>query len=116
MKIDGINLFELCELLKLAGKGDFVISSWKGKRYFRRYVKPKNPRTKKQREQREKFSKAVEEWHKSSKEEREVYNKLAKELGENVTGLNLFVSDYLKSTKFTSNPYQIRIKSVPKPY
>lgn len=94
MKIEGVNIFELAELLKLAGKGDFVLVTLKGKRYFRRYVKPRDPRTKKQRERRKKFGETVKEWRKLSEAKKAHYNKLAKRRSMN--GMNLFVREYVK--------------------
>jgi hypothetical protein len=91
MKMEGIDLFGLFELV---GKGKYVLSSWKGKKYIRRYVKPKNPRTKKQLKQRKKFTDAVQAWHKLRESEKAHYNKLAERYA--ISGMNLFISRHVK--------------------
>lgn len=91
MKMVGVDLFEL---LQSVGKGEYVVSSWKGRKYVRRYVIPKNPRTKKQLKQRKKFTEAVKKWHKLSESEKAHYNKLAERYA--ISGMNLFISRYVK--------------------
>lgn len=93
MKIEGEGI-DLFVLLQAVGKGKFVISSWKGRTYIRRYVRPKNPRTKKQLKQRKKFTGAVKEWRKLSEGEKAHYNKLAERYA--ISGMNLFISRYVK--------------------
>ncbi len=78
------------ELHGAVGK-ELVVSSWKGIPYVRAYVVPRNPRTKGQRRQRGRFSKAVVAWKKLTPAERENYNRAA----EHMSGYNLFISQFL---------------------
>ena len=85
---DILNLFG--EVLDALKRKELIFLGWKDKKYFKKYRKPKNPRTKKQQSNRNRFKKAVREWHKLSDEEQEKYKTLAEELS--MTGFNLFIS------------------------
>jgi wobble nucleotide-excising tRNase len=88
---DILNMVE--DVLDALKRKELVISKWKDKKYFRKYKKPKNPRTRKQQGNRNKFKRAVGEWKKLSEKEKENYKELAEEL--HMTGFNLFISKYL---------------------
>jgi len=70
-----------------------IASSWRGIPYLREYVKPRNPRTKRQQKHRGRFGEAVAAWKGLSRTEQRAYDRRAVRM----TGLNLFIQEYLKS-------------------
>jgi len=71
-------------------------STSKGLRCYREpYYITRNPRTVAQQAWRKVFGDAVRAWRDLTSEEKELYNKRAKR--KNMSGYNLFISDYLKS-------------------
>jgi len=56
---------------------------------------PTNPQTEKQQAHRKKYGEGVEAWRNLTNEEKDVYNKRA--VGRKMSGVNLFMKEYLKS-------------------
>ncbi len=67
-----------------------------GTQYVKEYKKPRNPRTIAQQEQRMKYKEAVGMWRVLPESEKEVYRQKAVNLP--MTGYNLFIRSYLKTT------------------
>ncbi|MDO9537258.1 MAG: hypothetical protein Q7J68_02950 [Thermoplasmata archaeon] len=65
-----------------------------GKQYVRKWVKPKDPKTPLQMQQREKYARANEIWKEMSPDEKQIYREHAKGLG--MSGYNLFVSEFTR--------------------
>jgi hypothetical protein len=63
---------------------------------MRRYVIPANPDTPNQKRQRGRFKDAVKAWHELSHDGKKAYNIRAQKKKLNISGYNLFVSEYLK--------------------
>jgi|GEM_PF-6439809 len=80
-------------ILDALKRKELIFLGWKDKKYFKKYRKPKNPRTKRQQTNRNRFKRAVREWHNLSNEEQEKYKVLAEKLS--MTGFNLFISKCL---------------------
>jgi len=74
-----------------------VFSVWKGRQYFRSWVKPANPRTAKQQANRDVLAKLVARWQElqSDPEVVSAWNKEA--LPFTITGFNLFVKQGMAS-------------------
>ena len=70
-----------------------VAGSWKGHEYIRPYVKPSNPRTESQMEQRNLFSQATKAWGQLTPRQQEFYNRIA----DGMTGYNVFVKRHIEA-------------------
>ncbi|MDI6917874.1 MAG: hypothetical protein QMC80_08785 [Thermoplasmatales archaeon] len=91
------NLFLLAEIYKRVAHGDRIVTYNRyGKTYVRRYFVPRNPRTEKQRNHRDRFKNAVKEWKNLTEKEKETYKQLAE--GMSMSGFNLFMSLKMKET------------------
>jgi len=74
-----------------------VFSVWKGRQYFRSWVKPANPRTAKQQANRDVLAKLVERWQ-SLQADPEIVSAWNREaLPFTITGFNLFVKQGMAS-------------------
>ncbi len=80
------------ELLAHLASG-YILSSRKGRPYFKRYAAPRNPRTPGQRSARLAFARAVHAWQAADPSVKARYNEQAK--SQRGTGYNLFVRDFL---------------------
>jgi len=65
--------------------------------YVRRYFVPFNPQSPAQISRRNLFKAGVQSWQGLTNSEKQVYNDKAVKLKFNMTGFNLFMSNYLKS-------------------
>ena len=84
--------------LEAHGKFDKLIYGKVGKtgnQYAKRYAKPTNPRSPRQKVQRSKYSEAVDAWNNLDPEEKKTY--IHKTAGSRRTGYNQFVAEYIKS-------------------
>ncbi len=79
------------------GSQKFVYSSWRGISYVKRYVKPNNPRTKKQRKYRMLFGNATRAYQALSAEEKQSFARKAQ--GLSLSGFNVFVSEYMRKRR-----------------
>ncbi|MFH0975879.1 MAG: hypothetical protein V1874_08870 [Spirochaetota bacterium] len=61
---------------------------------IRSYIIPCNPNTFTQRRNRQSFAKAVKSWQALAEEEKNKYNRKARNL--NMSGYNLYISDFMK--------------------
>ena len=75
--------------------GDIVFYNRYGRTYIRRYVIPRNPNTLKQRSIRRSFADAVKAWQNVNNTIKDRFNRKADYL--NMSGYNLFISEYMKS-------------------
>ena len=113
---------------KISGKiGSVVFYQRKNKQCIRTWVLPHNPDTAAQKRTRGKFATAVRSWQTMSGDERYIFTRKAR--GKNMSGYNLFISQYLTKTigktgadataTYMNMPYQYtesnRIHSVSKP-
>jgi len=64
--------------------------------YREPYYFPSNPRTPSQQANRQKFANAVHAWQSLTEEQKKVYNERAK--GKNLSGYNLFISEYMRTS------------------
>ncbi len=76
--------------------GDIVIYTIGKRKFFRRYVVPRNPHTEGQRIVRRAFSDAVRSWQQLSAGEKEQYNIRAAKYDRK--GYNLYISMFMKET------------------
>lgn len=76
--------------------GGFVFYRRKKTQCIRTYFMPRNPDTLSQRNVRNSFANAVKSWQALTAEERFKY--LRKARGRNLSGYNLFISEYMKET------------------
>ncbi len=74
--------------------GNVVFYYSRGKQCIRTYVIPRNPDTEAQRLVRRAFGDAVRSWQAMRPDDKYAYNKTARFL--NMSGYNLFISNYLK--------------------
>ncbi len=74
--------------------GNLVFYMRKGTQCVRVHVIPRNPDTEAQRAMRRSFADAVRSWQAMSADERYAYNRKARYL--NMSGYNLYISNYLK--------------------
>jgi len=72
-----------------------IASSWRGIPYIREYVKPRNPRTGLQQENRGRFSEAVAAWQRLPLAEQKAYDRKAVRM----TGQNLFIRRFLRGRR-----------------
>jgi len=74
-----------------------VFSNWKGRGYFRSYVKPANPRTNAQQAHRDVMKKLVARWKEivTTNDIKQAWNAVA--LDQLISGYNLFVKEGRKS-------------------
>ena len=79
------------------GMDDTVFYVVNGKQYTRKFVKPKNPKTKEQVELRKLFAEAIEQWRVLLLEKRREYNRRAER--SHMNGFNLFISEFIKNRK-----------------
>jgi hypothetical protein len=75
--------------------GNIVFFSYGNRTFFRSYVKPRNPDTIAQRNNRSLFRDAMKAWQLLSCFDRAAYSRRARRLG--MTGHNLFISRYMRS-------------------
>ena len=73
----------------------YVVASWKGFTYVRRYEVPRNPRSKKQQRHRARFAEAVAAWRRLTAKERKTYDRRA----VGMSGYNLFISEFMAPGK-----------------
>lgn len=74
-----------------------VFSNWKGRTYFRSWVKPANPKTEKQQANRDVLKKLVERWQEIKADSEAVAAWNAYALPYTVTGFNLFIKQGMAS-------------------
>lgn len=74
-----------------------VFSNWKGRTYFRSWVKPANPQTAKQQANRDVLKKLVERWQEIRADSEAVAAWNAYALPYTVTGFNIFVKQGMAS-------------------
>ncbi len=72
-----------------------VFIGWRGIQDVRRWVKPANPRTTKQVEQRNRFTQAVDKYHELTPTDKQAWE--TKASGKPYSGFNLFVSRVVKT-------------------
>jgi len=72
-----------------------VYIGWRGIQDVRRWVKPANPRTTKQVEQRNRFTQAVDKYHELTPTDKQAWE--TKASGKPYSGFNLFVSRVVKT-------------------
>lgn len=74
-----------------------VFSNWKGRSYFRSYVKPANPKTNKQKANRAEQALLVKRWQEiiDTADKKAAWNAVA--LKDQISGYNLFVKEGRKS-------------------
>jgi hypothetical protein len=80
------------ELLARLAEG-WILSSRKGRPYFKRYAVPANPRTPGQRAARGAFARAVHAWQAADTPVKAKWNDLAR--STQATGYNLFIKEFL---------------------
>jgi hypothetical protein len=80
------------ELLARLAEG-YILSSRKGRPYFKRYASPANPRTPGQRAARGAFARAVHAWQAADPAVKARYNEIART--QAATGYNLFIREFL---------------------
>ncbi len=76
--------------------GNIVFYKRKGIQCLRRYVIPHNPDTEAQRKNRHTFRNAVSSWKALSVEEKNTWNKKVRRLRKQMSGYNLYISEYMK--------------------
>jgi len=84
-----------------------VYMEWKGLHTVRMWVKPYNPRTPAQIEQRTWFARAVAGWHALTPEMRKKWDEKAKKIStalHPLSGFNYFVRKYLEFKDFPPDP------------
>jgi hypothetical protein len=93
--------------------GNVVFYTRYGRQCVRTYVIPRNPDTEAQRAVRRSFADAVASWQAMPPEEQHEYNRKARYL--NMSGYNLYISNYLKRTRciITRIPADEQISKVP---
>ncbi len=74
--------------------GNVVFYTRRGRQCVRLHVIPRNPDTEAQRAVRRSFGDAVRSWQTMNPDERHTYNRKARYL--NMSGYNLYISNYLK--------------------
>jgi hypothetical protein len=74
--------------------GNVVFYTNRGRQCVRTYVVPRNPDTAAQRAVRRSFGDAVRSWQAMSQDEQYAYTRKARSL--NISGYNLYISNYLK--------------------
>lgn len=74
-----------------------VAGDWKGRNYLRTFVKPKNPKTPRQLEQREFYETAVARWAAYVTLQKQAYAHKAKFDKRNLSGYNTSISSYMKA-------------------
>lgn len=83
----------------LSGRsGDIVLYNRKGRQCVRKYVVPANPDSEARRRCRNSMKDAVTAWQSVTAEEKAAYNRRANRSKKNLTGYNLFVSEYIKQS------------------
>jgi len=80
------------ELLARLAEG-YILSSRKGRPYFKRYAAPANPRSPGQRAARGAFARAVHAWQAADPAVKARYNEIART--QAATGYNLFIREFL---------------------
>jgi hypothetical protein len=90
--------------------GSVVFYINRGRQCVRSYVAPRNPDTLAQRIVRRAFGEAVRSWQSMSLDEKYNYTRKARHL--NMSGYNLFISNYLKRTMRTLTHTQPEEKNV----
>lgn len=95
MNSNVVEIMKKCPLIQeIRGRlGDHVFYMRGNKICARRHVIPRNPRTRRQQENRIRFREAVGRWHELSATERERWNERAINL--NKSGFNLFLGEHL---------------------
>lgn len=84
--------FEFCS----GRSGKIVYYHWDGDTFFRPYRVPRNPRTKAQQERRHLFADAVTTWQTLTIEEKEEWNRIARNSGKKrVNGYNMFIRSFM---------------------
>jgi hypothetical protein len=84
---------------------NFVYYVWKNKQFKRKYVKPCNPDTAYQRNNRNRFADAVKSWQALTEAEKSIYTQKAVKL--NMSGYNLFISMFInKGIALQKKPYK----------
>jgi hypothetical protein len=82
-------------LTSISGRiGSVVFYSRYNKQCIRQYVIPRNPDTIAQRSNRQSFANAVKSWQALTEKEKNKYNRKASNL--NMSGYNLYISDFMK--------------------
>ncbi len=80
--------------------GDIVFYNRRNRIFARRYVKPVNPDTVKQRAVRKTFADAVSSWLSLSPEKRAEFGRKARRL--NMSGYNLYISKFMKDKIYSA--------------
>ena len=76
-----------------------VASSWKGIPYIRTYVKPRNPKSKRQVKVRKDFRAALDAWQALDACQKRFYDRIA----SGISGFNLFILRYMRAAKSRQN-------------
>ena len=95
-------------LVSISGRiGCLVFYPRKKKQCIRMYVVPRNPDTILQRNVRRSFADAVKSWQALTTEEKYKYIRRAR--GTNMSGYNLYISEYIKETISTRSNSELKI-------
>lgn len=86
--------------------GSFVFYTRKNTQCIRTHVVPRNPDTVSQRNIRSSFAEAVKSWQALTVEERYKYTRRAR--GMNMSGYNLYISEYLKNRISASSKPKVK--------
>ena len=94
-------------LISVSGRiGSFVFYRRKNTQCIRTYVVPYNPDTALQRNIRSSFADAVKSWQSLTGEERYKYKRRSRRI--NMSGYNLYISEYLKNRMSASSKPKVK--------